>query len=175
MVYHFVILSDEVDNFRREIDIDAEATFLDLHNIILKTCKYKSDEMASFYTCAPDWSKMDEITLLDMNEDPTREDSLVMDKCHLDDYLKSEKSKLMYCFDMMCDRYLYIQLKSIETKAHKLKPEVTLSKGDAPKQQGEIEDIFADGPDLYGDENYDPDELDLDGYQDLDEMESGGY
>lgn len=71
MVYHFVILSDEVDNFRREIDIDAEATFLDLHNIIVKTCKYKSDEMASFYTCAPDWSKMDEITLLDMNEDPT--------------------------------------------------------------------------------------------------------
>ena len=25
MVYHFVVLSDEVDDFRREINIDAEA------------------------------------------------------------------------------------------------------------------------------------------------------
>ena len=47
MVYHFVILSDEVDDFRREIDIDAEATFLDFHNAIIKTCKYKAQPRIS--------------------------------------------------------------------------------------------------------------------------------
>ena len=31
MVYRFTIISDEVDNFRREIQIDSEATFLDFH------------------------------------------------------------------------------------------------------------------------------------------------
>ena len=31
MVYKFRLLSDEVDNFRRDIEIDADATFHDLH------------------------------------------------------------------------------------------------------------------------------------------------
>ena len=42
MIYHFVVLSDEVDNFRREIDIDAEATFQELNDLLLKTCAYKN-------------------------------------------------------------------------------------------------------------------------------------
>ena len=32
MAYKFRLVSDEVDNFRREIDIDADATFLTLRN-----------------------------------------------------------------------------------------------------------------------------------------------
>ena len=35
MVYRFTIISDEVDNFRREIQIDSDATFLELHSAIL--------------------------------------------------------------------------------------------------------------------------------------------
>lgn len=176
MVYHFVILSDEVDNFRREIDIDAEATFFDLHNAIIKSCNYKNDEMTSFFTCESDWTKIQEITMVDMNEDLTKESGPIMEKCHLDDFLHNEKDKLLYCFDMMCDRYLYIQLQSIIEKAHKLQSEVVLSKGEAPKQGGDIDAMFRDmESNMYGDEYYDPDELDLEGYQDLDEMESGGY
>ena len=34
MIFTFRIVSDEVDNFRREIKIDADATFLDLKNAI---------------------------------------------------------------------------------------------------------------------------------------------
>ena len=176
MVYHFVILSDEVDDFRREIDIDAEATFLDLHNAIIKSCNYKNDEMTSFYLCESDWTKTTEITMVDMNEDPTRESGPIMEKTHLDDIILKEKTKVLYCFDMMCDRYLYMQLQSIEVKAHKLTPEVTVSKGKAPKQSEDIDDILKGlGDDMYGDEDYDPDELDLEGYQDLDDIESSGF
>ena len=176
MVYHFVILSDEVDDFRREIDIDAEATFLDFHNAIIKTCKYKTDEMTSFFLCDSDWTKTTEITMVDMNEDPTRDSGPIMEHTHLDDLIQKEKQKVLYCFDLMFDRYLYIQLNSIEVKAHKLQPEVTLSKGEAPKQGGNIDDIFSDLDNgMYGDDDYDPDELDLDGYQSLDDIESGGY
>ena len=49
MVYRFTIISDEVDNFRREIQIDSEATFLDLHNAILKSVGYPNDQMTSFF------------------------------------------------------------------------------------------------------------------------------
>ena len=35
MVYRFTLISDEVDDFIREIKIDSEATFFDLHEAIL--------------------------------------------------------------------------------------------------------------------------------------------
>ncbi len=34
MVFKFRIVSDEVDNFKREIDIDADASFLTFRNAI---------------------------------------------------------------------------------------------------------------------------------------------
>ena len=36
MIYRFTIISDEVDDFVREIQIDPEATFYDFHEAILK-------------------------------------------------------------------------------------------------------------------------------------------
>lgn len=176
MVYHFVILSDEVDDFRREIDIDAEDTFMDLHNILIKSCNYKNDEMTSFFICDSNWTKTTEITMVDMNEDPTRESGPIMEKTHLDDMVQKEKDKVLFCFDMMCDRYLYMQLQKIEVKAHKLKPEVTLTKGKAPQQNGNIDDILNGLDDnMYGDEDYDPEEMDAEGYQNLEDIEGSGF
>ena len=57
MVYKFRILSDEVDAFVREIAIDSEATFLDLHKAILESVDYTPDQMSSFFLCNDDWEK----------------------------------------------------------------------------------------------------------------------
>ena len=65
MVYRFTIISDEVDNFRREIQIDSDATFLDFHNAILKSVGYPNDQMTSFFICDDNWEKETEITLED--------------------------------------------------------------------------------------------------------------
>ena len=67
MVFRFLILSDEVDDFKREIKIDAEATFLDLHDAILESVGYTKDQMCSFFICDDDWSKNTEITLVEMD------------------------------------------------------------------------------------------------------------
>lgn len=176
MIYHFVILSDEVDDFRREIAIDGEATFLEFHDTILKSCGYKKDQMTSFFICSPDWSKETEITLFEMNDDPNVR-NWVMDKTHLDDLLHEEKIKLLFLFDTMCERYLFIQLKSIEQKGHISNPEVTKSTGKAPVQQMNIDDIIPGGfeTEMYGDDDYDPSELDEEGFGDLESMESSGY
>ena len=40
MVYKFRLVSDEVDNFKREIDIDADATFMQLRNVICESVGY---------------------------------------------------------------------------------------------------------------------------------------
>lgn len=57
MVYKFRIISDEVDDFLREIKIDSEASFYDLHEAILKCTGYKDDQMTSFFICDEDWEK----------------------------------------------------------------------------------------------------------------------
>ena len=48
MIYRFTIISDEVDDFVREIQIDPEATFYDFHEAILKSAGYTNDQMTSF-------------------------------------------------------------------------------------------------------------------------------
>lgn len=48
MIYRFTLISDEVDDFVREIQIDPEATFYDFHEAIVKSVGYTNDQMTSF-------------------------------------------------------------------------------------------------------------------------------
>ena len=77
MLFRFLILSDEADDFKREIKIDSESTFLDLQNAILDSVGYTKDQMTSFFICDDDWSKKTEITLVEMDTS-SEEDSYVM-------------------------------------------------------------------------------------------------
>ena len=63
MIYKFRIVSDEVDNFRREIQIDAESTFLDFKNAICESVGFDKNQMSSFFICDNSWEKEKEITM----------------------------------------------------------------------------------------------------------------
>ena len=63
MIYRFTLISDEVDDFMREIQIDSEATFLDFHRAILSSVGYADDQMTSFCLCDEGWEKGQEVTL----------------------------------------------------------------------------------------------------------------
>jgi len=183
MVYKFCVLSDEVDDFRREIEIDADATFLDLNKILLKSCKYKDDLMTSFFICDEYWDKQQEITAMDVNDDPKAEPIPLMEKVHIVDMISKEeaenKAKLLFLFDTMCDRSLFIQIREVIEHKHLLAPAVVVEKGKAPKQEGDLDAMFQglseDSNAMYGDEDYDPDEIDLEGYQNLDDIESSSF
>ena len=51
MIYRFTLISDEADDFIREIQIDPEATFYDFHEAIVKSVGYTDDQMTSFFIC----------------------------------------------------------------------------------------------------------------------------
>lgn len=104
MVYKFRIISDEVDDFLREIKIDSEASFYDLHEAILKSTGYKDDQMTSFFICDDDWEKETEITLEDMGTGSSEEDTYVMKDTRLSELLEDEKQKLLYVFDPLAER-----------------------------------------------------------------------
>ena len=43
MIYRFTLISDEADDFIREIQIDPEATFYDFHEAIVKSYRRPDD------------------------------------------------------------------------------------------------------------------------------------
>ncbi len=177
MIFKFLILSDEVDNFIREIKIDADATFLDLYNTILDCTGYSDKEMVSFFLTDSKWRKKLEITLVEMDTE-SDEDSFIMEECILSDYLEDEKQKLMFVFDYLTERALYMELSEMIPGKNLKKPLCSLSKGEAPEQLIDLEDIKQDSvsfdieESFYGDENFNIDELDKEGFDGLDSFDT---
>lgn len=175
MVFKFLIVSDEVEDFKREIQIDPDLTFADLHEAILKATGFKDGEMASFFLCDSNWEKEQEITLTEMDTS-SEVDSYIMDECTLNDYLEDEKQKLMYVFDYMTERAFFMELREIITGQNIDGAVCTKSVGDAPQQfidfdSFEIKDTpLMAGENFYGDESFDIDELDSEGFDGLDDI-----
>ena len=172
MIYKLTFRCDEVDDFKRVFEADSEATFLDLHKAILASAKYADDQMTSFFMCNDNWEKEQEVTLLEMDKN-FEFDNLVMESTRLSELLYEPKQRLIYVFDPMFERFFYGSL--TEIKAGTMEGvKCTENKGKAPKQVQELEDLKADTQasvldedDFYGDDGFDMDELDSEGFQDL--------
>jgi len=171
MVYKFTILSDEVDNFVRIISIDSEATFFDLHNVILDSVNYEKNQMTSFFLCSDNWEKEQEVTLVEM-ESSSEYDNLVMEDTKLEDLLTEENQKLLYVFDMMSDRVFFMEMTDIIPRKTLDKAVIETAEGEAPIQ------IMADegltvapkasiDENFYGDEEFELDELDEEGFGEM--------
>ena len=142
MIYRFTIISDEVDDFVREIQIDPEATFYDFHEAILKSAGYTNDQMTSFFICDDDWEKEKEITLEEMDDNPEM-DSWVMKETQLSELVEDEKQKLLYVFDYMTERCFFIELSEIITGKEMKGAKCTKKAGEAPKQTADFEEMAA--------------------------------
>jgi hypothetical protein len=181
VVYKFVILSDEVDNFRRDILIDSDATFFELHEAILDSAGYSGDQMTSFFTCDEDWMKEKEITLIEMDTG-SDEDNYVMESTRLSDLMEEEKQKLLYVFEYLTERSFFMELKEIITGKSQSKAKCVLRTGEPPAQTTEFEDLDErlnarmSATNHRLEENfYDDDEFGVDGYDedDFDNLSEG--
>ena len=180
MIYRFTIISDEVDDFVREIQIDPEATFYDFHEAILKAAGYSDDQMTSFFICDEDWEREKEVTLEEMDDNPEM-DNWVMKDTRIDELVEDEKQKLVYVFDYMTERCFFIELTEIITGKHMKGAKCTKKQGEAPKQTMDFNEFEtkanASSLDLdenfYGDQEYDMDDFDRDGFEGFD-TGSGG-
>lgn len=182
MILKFRIVSDEVTNFKREIEIDGTATFLDLKNAICDSVGYDKNQMCSFFLCSDDWEKQKEITMEDMYTDSDQDVSL-MDECELNDYLEDEGQKMLFVFDYMTDRCLFMELKGIVTGRILKDPVCTLALGKAPQQNVDLDEFTKDleeksnaavstniddiDEEFYGSEDYDPSEFDAEGFDEI--------
>lgn len=180
MLYKFTIVTDEVEDFLREIVISSEASFLDLSNIILQSCEYPDDQMTSFYICDDDWERQTEISREDMGTDSSDEDIYTMEDTRLSELVEDEHQRLKYIFDPFNERALYIELKEIILKKDYKDAVCTRSRGTAPIQIQQEEKIslkdnkaknnfttdFENDLFEFGNENdFDSEELDPEGFE----------
>lgn len=173
MVYKFRLLSDEVEDFRRDIEIDSDATFLELHKAILESAGYPDDQMTSFFICNEQWIKEVEITREDMGG-MSEEDNYTMDDTVIGDLVEEEKQKLMYVFDPLGDRVFYMELSKVEFHKNLDKAVCTRSVGEAPAQTLDFDELMNKNPivtnddefneDFYGSDEYNDDDIDPDGF-----------
>lgn len=179
MIFRFTILSDEIDDFIREIQIDSTATFLDFNKAILESVGYSEQELTSFFTCSHNWEKEIEITQFEMDSN-SEEESYIMEDTPLEELLEERKQRLIFIFDQLTDRCFFIELSEIITSKHLDKPVCTKSTGEAPKQtidfnqesllKGIDTSNSNTGEDFYGEDGFNDDELDAEGF----DIEGGG-
>jgi len=173
MIYRFTFSCEEGDqNFRRVFEADPDATFLDLHQAILKSVNYPDDQMTSFYLCNEDWEKGQEVTLVEMDSN-FEYDNMVMNETRLSDLLEEQGQRLIYVFDPMYERYFFGSLKEILPGTMN-GIECVESKGKAPKQlksEDPMANINASSDDLGIDDDFrqelDMGDIDMEGFQDL--------
>ncbi|MBO5747642.1 MAG: hypothetical protein II308_05000 [Muribaculaceae bacterium] len=177
MVYRFKIVSDEVDNFCREIEIDSDANFLELRNAILDSVGYTKDEMSSFFLCDEAWQKCEEITLEDMGSS-SDEDIWIMEDTHINELVEEEGQRLIFVFDYLTERSFFMELKSIITGKTLMDPLCTRKEGKAPNQHVDLDEFDARmdkkaaaaledfDADFYGDTEFNEEELG-EGFDDL--------
>jgi len=169
MLYKFRIVSDEVENFKLEILIDSDDTFMRLRNTILDAVGYDRNQLDSFFICDDDWSKRTEVTLMEMDDD-TDDDVWLMEDTQLSELIEDEGQKLMFMFDYVTGRSFYMEMKEIVTGKVLHDPICQRKEGKAPVQLMDINTFDSKfensnnslgdmDEEFYGDQGYEADEL----------------
>jgi hypothetical protein len=148
-VYKFRATYEDDSELFRDIEIQSEATFLQLHNTLVQAFEFVSNELASFYTTDDSWRKENEISLEDMGQD----NPVLMRKAILADYIEDPHQKFIYTFDFMNEWNFMVELiKIIPKEDAKVKyPAITKKEGEIPKVFKNIKPIYLGDDELADD------------------------
>ncbi|HUS85870.1 MAG TPA: hypothetical protein VMW76_01420 [Bacteroidales bacterium] len=159
MIYKFVVISGEDENFVREFELHEENSLMDFHNILQDELEYDKSQMATFFTTSTRWEKEEEFTLFDMGSNTT-----VMEDVIIDDVVIEKNQKLLYIFDLFNERALFIECTGttdevddreypVCTRSHGMPPQQVVLSGFSTRNYQESDyledDLINDGePDL---------------------------
>lgn len=174
MTLKLTLFSQEKDDFVREILIDSDAKFAELHQLILEDCSYDEHQKQCFLICDEDWRVKQRICLQDTDEMSYDQDLNLMSDTSIGDYLEDEGQRLAYVFDPDGKRFFLMELTenvfgrtekvAIVNRRHGLPPVQSLvEEEEQTTEQTETPEEIEEG--FYGDEGYEEEELDLEGYE----------
>ncbi|MEM9000181.1 MAG: hypothetical protein AAGB24_07940 [Bacteroidota bacterium] len=163
MIYKIRIILDAEEDIFRDIEIEENDTLEEFHNAITQAFGFIGNEMASFYTCDPEWNQDEEIALFDMGE--TSSNVRLMNETLLKDVLTEKDPKLIYIYDFFSMWTFFIELADIVGKEDgRAYPNVLFSFGELPDAPPEkkfestpaldFDDTFERYEDMDFDENW---------------------
>ena len=176
MIIKFTIVSDEVEDFKRKIEIDADASFLDLNKAILKACNYTDDQITSFYICDKNWKQGTQIVREEMDDTLSSTEYIyIMEDTILRDMIEDINDHLVFVFDPLNERLFFIKVTDM-VSGHASTPLCTLSTGKAPQQVLDVEGMgkgidtsnaafIDDDQDFYGSDGFNADEFDEEAFE----------
>jgi hypothetical protein len=134
MILLFRIISDEDQEFYRDLVIDGSDTFLDFHHVLQENLGFDPTQLASFFITNENWEKQNEITLIDMMQEPGAE-TLTMDKVIMEQYFDDVNQRMIYVFDFFSERAFFMELiETSDQESPKKTPFIAQSVGDPPQQ-----------------------------------------
>lgn len=125
MLYTITAVSPEVEDFAIELQIESDATFADLHNLIRKACQWGQHKPSVFYLCNERWRRERAIPEKSFEDD-------TMDEVELGDLLEDEGQRLQYIFDHEEHRGLLLEVTHISYGKHIDEPLCRRSHGTPP-------------------------------------------
>ena len=151
MIFRIRIILDTKEDIIRDIEIENNSTFKDLHTEILKSFQFDGNEMASFYLSNDNWDQGKEISLLSFQE----EDELIMENCPLDLIINENQKKFIYIYDFLNLWIFFVEIFEINPIIVGAKyPKLIFSLGKLPEKapdknfekikDNEFEDNFED-------------------------------
>jgi hypothetical protein len=134
MIFLFRIISDEIPDFYRDLVAGGSDTFLDFHNTLQKELGFDPTQLASFFICNQQWGKEQEITLIDMMQEPGVT-SHIMDQVTLEEHIVELNQRMLYLFDFFSDRAFFIELIEMSDElSPRPTPFIGHREGDPPQQ-----------------------------------------
>ena len=151
MIFRIRIILDTKEDIIRDIEIENNSTFKDLHTEILKSFQFDGNEMASFYLSNDNWDQGKEISLSSFQE----EDELIMENCPLDLIINENQKKFIYIYDFLKLWTFFVEIFEIKKqKKNTIYPKLIFSLGKLPEKapdknfekikDNEFEDNFED-------------------------------
>lgn len=139
-IYKFRVIIDTEQDVFRDIEIETDATFEEMHRSILDAFDFEEGEMASFYMSDDTWEKGLEIPLMDMGDK-----GLNMKSTKLSEMVSKPSDKILYVYDFMRMWIFYVELVEVKKdKPSTIYPRVALVYGDAPAQDSKEMDLFGE-------------------------------
>ena len=134
-VFRFRVSFEDQPEVNRVIDISADQTFEDFHNIILKSIDFKEGEFASFYIDYHNADDTIEICLSDLQSE-NDETVLMMSDIKIKELIQGNIDNITYIYDFIELWTLKIELMSNKGQnVPKIKYPVIIEKiGKAPEQ-----------------------------------------
>lgn len=135
VVLRLMMLSDEVDDFRREYEVPVGMDLLELHEFICGDLEYDTSNFCSFFTSNEKWEKGQEYTLFDMKASEEGIVALPMEGATLGQVIPGSRARLIFMFDIFAGRSMFIELvEAGEAEDAVRYPRIAKSEGDPPHQ-----------------------------------------